>query len=271
MRKRTSRRVEDQINKMKEQITSVKNERVKQWRALCRKAERDDHGCLFFAEGEHMVSEALKEDKAVEIIISEDRTDRFSELAADANRKNIPIYTVSDAVMNAVTDTKTPQGICGVCLIPNTCRRGNERIVALERVQDPGNLGTVLRTMDAFGYDLLLIDRGCAEPCSPKASRASMGAVFRIPVLCVESIPEEIKKLRADGYDVVAGELHGQDLRKVKIKGNSLSCILIGNEGTGLTREALENSNIRVRIPMPGKAESLNAAVAAAVMMYELM
>lgn len=211
-----------------------------------------------------MVTEALHERKVEELIVSDSRIKRFEAIWQAFEGKT---YFVSDNVMNAITDTKTPQGICAVC--KNECSgaiHGN-KLIALEKVQDPGNVGTILRTMDAFGFDGLLIDKECADPFSPKASRASMGAVFRIPVFCVESLPTNLKALRENGYDILAGDLRGSNPERICHENSSL-CILIGNEGSGITEEARRTANLCVRIPMPGRAESLNAAVAAAILMY---
>lgn len=256
---------------MTEKITSLKNERVKYWRELLHKPDKSGNMVAFFSEGEHMVSEALQEKKCWELIVSESKTERFSALLSEAKRQERDIFIVPDHVMSGITDTRTPQGICCICVIQTPERVTGKKIVALERVQDPGNVGTILRTMDAFGYDMLLIDSGCADPYSGKASRASMGAVFRVPVLSVSNLNETLMHLRQEGCSVVAGELHGKDLRTALADKRARACILVGNEGAGLSEGILSCSDIRVKIPMPGRAESLNAAIAASILMYEMM
>lgn len=256
---------------MTEKITSLKNERVKFWRELLRKPVKEGNKILFFSEGEHMVSEALQEGKVWELIVSEGRTERFSTLLSEAKQRDTDVFVVTDHVMSGITDTRTPQGICCVSMIHMPESVTGKKLVALERVQDPGNVGTILRTMDAFGYDMLLIDPGCADPYSGKASRASMGAVFRVPVLWVPDLAGTLTQLRQKGFSIVAGELHGKDLRTVSPDKQTGECILVGNEGAGLSESVLCCSDIRVKIPMPGRAESLNAAIAASILMYEMM
>ncbi len=252
-------------------ITSLKNDRVKYWRELLRKPDKAGNRIVFFSEGEHMVLEALHEGTCGELIVSESKTERFSALLCEAERQEKDIFTVPDHVMSGITDTRTPQGVCCVSLIQMPEKVAGNKLAALERVQDPGNVGTILRTMDAFGYDMLLIDPGCADPYSGKASRASMGAVFRVPVLCVSNLNETLMRLRQEGCSIIAGELHGKDLRTVSNDKKTRSCILVGNEGAGLSESILSCSDIRVKIPMPGRAESLNAAIAASILMYEMM
>ncbi len=144
-----------------------------------------------------------------------------------------------------------------------------EKLVLLEAVQDPGNVGTILRTMDAAGFHGAVLAPGCADPFSPKALRATMGSVFRVPTLQTESAPQAAATLRDEGYAVVAAELNGSDFfARGRLPGKL--CLIIGNEGAGITRETLAMATHRYRLPMKGGAESLNAAVAAAIMIYDI-
>ncbi|MBR2053649.1 MAG: RNA methyltransferase, partial [Clostridia bacterium] len=142
------------------------------------------------------------------------------------------------------------------------------RIVCLNGVQDPGNVGTILRTMDAAGFTGLLIDGNTADPYSPKVLRATMGSIFRIPVFQTKQLSQTLDVLRQKDFEILAGDLMGKPFfNKRERKENT--CIIIGNEGAGISPEIKEKATLRLKIPMMGGAESLNAAVAAAIMMYD--
>ena len=180
----------------------------------------------------------------------------------------LPVYLLSGHVMGAICDAKTPQGAAALCAYPQEdAPLQGDWLIALDGVQDPGNVGTVLRTLDAFDADGLFLLPGCADVYSPKTMRASMGAVFRRPVwtctgqelhtlLCRSGIPLYGAALRADTMDARAVEL-------------SRAAVAIGSEGRGLTEELLALCDGTVRIPMSPRCESLNAAVAASVLLWE--
>jgi len=140
----------------------------------------------------------------------------------------------------------------------------------LENVQDPGNVGTVLRTLDAAGFDGCVFTPGCADPYGPKTLRATMGSTFRVPMCTVPDAAGAARTLAENGYAVIGAALDGEPFYERGKLPDKL-CVIIGNEGQGMTRETLANCTHRYRLPMRGGAESLNAAVAAAIFMYELM
>ncbi|MBR3016279.1 MAG: RNA methyltransferase [Clostridia bacterium] len=252
-------------------ITSLQNPQVKLWRGLNKsRAARTEAG-LFLAEGEHMASEAVKEQKARALLIDENAREKYCALAEDA--KGASVYYLAVHVMAALCDAKTPQGIIAVCDYPQEAAVLPENaplLVALDGVQDPGNVGTVIRTMDAAGYSCLLMDEKTADPYSPKALRASMGGVFRVPARRYSDLANQLRSLARHGYDIVAGDLHGEPFyqrRKVKEK----FCVVIGNEGQGVSPAVFAESTLRLKLPMLGGAESLNAAVAGAIMMYDFI
>ncbi len=255
---------------MTDTITSLQNPQVKLWRGLNKsRAARVEAG-LFLAEGEHMAGEALKENKARALLIDERAREKYSALADSA--KGVFAYYLASHVMAALCDAKTPQGVIAVCDYPSG---GDEKpsgdlLVALDGVQDPGNVGTILRTMDAAGYDCLLMDEKTADPYAPKALRATMGAAFRIPALRCADLPKSLRGLAAAGYEIVAGDLRGEPLYQRR-RAKSRLCLVIGNEGQGISPAVLAEATLRLKIPMPGRAESLNAAVAGAVLMYDFL
>ena len=256
---------------MSERITSLQNPQVKLWRALNRsRAARVEAG-LFLAEGEHMAQEAVKERKAQELLIDENARDKYGSLAETA--KGVSVYYLAYHVMAALCDAKTPQGIIAVCDYPkeeSAIPANAALLVALDGMQDPGNVGTVIRTMDAAGYACLLVDEKTADPYSPKALRASMGGVFRIPVRRYSDLAGKLHSLAADGCEIVAGDLHGEPFYHRR-KTRDRLCVVIGNEGQGISPAVFAECTLRLKLPMAGGAESLNAAVAGAIMMYDFI
>ena len=180
-----------------------------------------------------------------------------------------PIYVLPDHVFAAVCDTKTPQGIAAVLGIRPRPLSG-DRLVALDGVQDPGNVGTILRTADAAGFDGVLLSPDCADVFSPKVLRATMGSIFRVGLAFPESLPDRLTRLKREGYAILSSQLDGDPFYAREGIGEKL-VLVIGNEGNGISDPIRNLATHRLRLPMRGGAESLNAAVAAGIMMYDLM
>ena len=256
---------------MNDLITSLQNPQVKLWRGLNKsRAQRVEAG-LFLAEGEHMAGEAVKEHKARALLIDDSVREKHRALAESV--QGASVYYLASHVMAALCDAKTPQGIIAVCDYPKetvSIPENASLLVALDGVQDPGNAGTVIRTMDAAGYHCLLMDENTADPYSPKALRASMGGVFRIPAVRCTDLAGQLHTLAQCGYDIIAGDLHGEPFYRRR-KAKDRLCVVIGNEGQGVSPAVFAESTMRLKLPMVGGAESLNAAVAGAVMMYDFL
>ena len=176
------------------------------------------------------------------------------------------------AAIEAACDTKTPQGVCASFTMPRrtSLPTGARRLVALDGVQDPGNLGTIWRTADAAGFDALLLGAGCADPWSPKVQRASMGSGFRVAAVSGE-MPLLLSRAQANGFRVVVSALDGAPLyARTQPKAGEKLVLVIGNEARGVSPEVQRMADVKLKIPMRGGAESLNAAVAAGILMYEL-
>ena len=253
---------------MNEIITSLQNPQVKLWRSLNKSRTARVENGLFLAEGEHMAGEALKENKARALLIDGSVREKFSALADSA--KGVSVLYLASHVMEALCDAKTPQGVIAVCDYPKVAAISGDLLVALDGVQDPGNVGTILRTMDAAGYGCLLMDEKTADPYAPKALRATMGAAFRIPAVRCADLPKTLHALAENGYDIAAGDLRGEPFYSRR-KAKDRLCIVIGSEGQGISPAVFAEATLRLKIPMPGRAESLNAAVAGAVMMYDFL
>ena len=247
-----------------ETITSRKNSRVQALRALGRnKAYRREQG-LFLCDGEKLLSEALANGADIAEIYL-----RGAKPAG--NMPEVPVYSLSEDVFDYASPLEhSPGPLFTVRTKPLSESVRPDRVIVLENVQDPGNVGTILRTLDAAGFDGCILTPGCADPFAPKTMRATMGSLFRVPMTFVENSAEAARWLRTNGWAVIGAELRGQPFYQRGTRPDKL-CVLIGNEGAGLTEEILAQCSFRYKLPMRGGAESLNAGIAAAVMMYDLM
>lgn len=253
-------------------LTSMQNPQVKLWRALREHKGREEQH-LFIAEGDHLTGEALNAHAAQTLLIADEALDRFPQHITAAQEQGISVYALPGHVFTSLCDTKTPQGVCAVCHLPDMDREIPAKplkVAALDGVQDPGNVGTVLRTLDAAGFDALLINDRTADPYGPKALRASMGAVFRIPVYRCD-LPGTLAGM-VKGYDLYAGLLDGSTPFFERQRSKPGVCVIIGNEGAGISKEVASVPGLqKVRLPMEGGAESLNASVAGAIMIYDIV
>lgn len=251
-------------------ITSLKNPAVQDARALATAKERSRQRA-FLLDGEHMVGEGLHvcPEKVRTVFVDEKRTEQYAGLLELAKGD---VYSVPEYVLASISQVKTPQGIAAVCDLPQSrsLSEMGSKLILLENVQDPGNVGTVLRTLDAAGFEGCIFTPGCADPFGPKTLRATMGSVFRVPMCFVPDATQAAKELAQSGYAVIGAALDGEPFYERGTLPEKL-CVIIGNEGQGMTCETLAECTHRYRLPMRGGAESLNAAVAAAIFMYELM
>ena len=255
------------------EVTGLQNPVVKAAAELKQKKYRTQNG-LYLAEGLRTAEEAVAY-KAVETLFyvatDDERTMRLLE---DAAAQNIKLVCVSENVMKKIADTETPQGIIAVCKmrqpkLENLLASG-KMLLVLDRVGDPGNIGTMLRTADAAGIGGLVLLKGCADIYAPKTVRSSMGSLFHIPVLSGVSEQEFVSAAKKAGYDLLVTCLDGADnLYKADLSGRI--AFVMGNEAGGVSETLLEKADKRVYIPMAGKAESLNVAMAAGIVMFEAL
>jgi TrmH family RNA methyltransferase len=246
-------------------IDSIQNPRVKQWKKLHMKKERDKIG-KFLIEGFHLVEEALKKkDLIQELIVSEETV-----LPTDWNVDNIEIYVVSPYIMEAISDTETPQGIAAVCEKNENQRvlLKNGKFLLLDGVQDPGNLGTIIRTADAAGIDAVILGEGCVDVYNSKVLRSTQGAVFHLPII-KGKLADWIRQLKENGVPV-----YGTSLKDAvpyhEVQPTGAFALLVGNEGNGVREELLAACDTNLYIPIYGQAESLNVSVAAGILTYYL-
>lgn len=245
-----------------EKLTSLKNPKVQEWRSLKEKKSREVQKS-FFVEGIRMVREALSSSFEIKALIM--REDYHPEFDLPLG---VPSYILPDHVFQSVSDTKTPQGIAAVLSL-KTKEASGPRLLALDGVQDPGNVGTIIRTADAAGFDGVILSTDCADLYSPKVLRSTMGSIFRLGFSFPTSLPDMLNSLKNDGYSVISSQLDGDPFFD-RTDISSPFVLIIGNEGNGISEEVKSVATYRFRLPMRGGAESLNAAVAAGIMMYDL-
>lgn len=251
-------------------ITSNSNIQVKNLIQLIKKAKARKEQGLFVVEGKKMFSEVPK-DMLHQVYVSE------SFLASQENLQTlagISYEVLSDAVYKAVSDTQTPQGI--LCLVKMPCytmkdllKEERTHLLVLESIQDPGNLGTMFRTGEGAGITGVILNRTTVDVYNPKTIRSTMGSIYRVPFVITDDLPQTLIEIKKTGVKLYAAHLRGTmsydepDYQK--------ECgFLIGNEGNGLSDEIADMADSYIRIPMEGKVESLNAAIAATLLMYEV-
>ncbi len=245
-----------------EMLTSLKNPKVQSWRSLKDKKGRADQHA-FLVEGPRMVREAFMSSIPVRAVLL-----REGYQSDDPFPEGIPSYILPDHIFRAVCDTRTPQGIAAV-LDLRIREASGSRLLALDAVQDPGNVGTIIRTADASGFDGILFSPECADLFSPKVLRSTMGSIFRLGFSFPASLAGALEHLKKSGYSVLSSQLDGDPFYE-RVNVSSSFVLVIGNEGNGISDEVKAVATHRLCLPMRGKAESLNAAVAAGIMMYDL-
>ncbi len=255
-------------------ITSTSNKQVKHMKALLGSAkERTSSGC-FAAEGWRMVSETPPE-RIRTLLLSEHFAD--SQILQESGLLDkVPadrVFEVSGRVFDAISDTKTPQGIMAEVQMENytaehLLKGENALLIFLENLQDPGNLGTIVRTAECAGATGIIMSRGTADIYNPKVVRSTMGSLYRMPFAYAEDLPAVIREARQGGIRVYAAHL-GASGAYTDMDYTGPSAFLIGNEGRGLTEETAAAADEKILIPMAGQAESLNAAVSTAILLYE--
>ena len=248
-------------------ISSKNNEIIKNIKKLKDKKYRENK---FIVEGERIVEEAIQENVEISVIVIEEsfyNNIEKQDLIKKATKYNTLIVT--DKVFLDISDVKTPQGILAV-INKNENKeidKNTPYIMALDNLQDPGNIGTIIRTLDSANIKQLIVSKGSVDAYSPKVVRSTMGAIFRVNVIEVENLVETMQNLKNSGFEVVSTSLE-TDKSIYDISYNK-KVVIIGNEANGVSKEILEMSDYKVKIPMLGKTESLNASVAASIMIYE--
>ncbi|MEH7223016.1 RNA methyltransferase [Bacillus sp. JJ1566] len=245
-------------------IESNKNPQIKQWKKLHTKKERDTSG-TFMIEGFHLVEEALKSDVIIkELIISE-----TIDIPSSWNVDNRSITIVTEKIMKEISDMDTSQGVAAICEQYSAKKGGRfSKLLLVDAVQDPGNLGTMIRTADAAGIDAVIIGDGSVDVYNSKVVRSTQGSIFHIPIVKA-NLHEMMDHLKQDGIKIYGTSLRNAVDYKQAIADSSFA-LIVGNEGNGVDPELLEKTDQNLYIPIYGKSESLNVAVAAGILLYHL-
>lgn len=247
-------------------ISSKNNSKIKGIKKLLSSAKERRVRGLFVIEGIRLVKEAPPE--MVEQLYLSESLFRSGTFETDLYNN---MEVVSDEVFQSVSDTVTPQGALALVRQPSWSLDPSElgdgcRLLLLDDIQDPGNLGTMIRTAEAAGVTMVVMREGCADIFNPKVIRSTMGSIFRVPFV-VDDLVSVVEALKAEGVIVYGAALDDAvDLRETE-KAEKLA-IVIGNEGNGISKGVLNSVSGKIRIPMEGRVESLNAAVSAALLLY---
>ena len=252
-------------------ITSTSNARVKELVQLQKKSKVRNEQGVFLVEGVKMYQE-IPQEQLVKVYLSDTFADKQKE---EINRlkDRRKLEYLSDHVFQYVSDTKTPQGI--LCVVRQTTycledilEAEDAHLLVLDNLQDPGNLGTILRTAEGAGVTGIIISKESVDIYNPKVIRSTMGSIYRVPFVYVEDLKEAIAKVKAHGIFTYAAHLDGKNSYD-KEDYTKKTAFLIGNEGNGLRKEIADLADTWIRIPMQGQVESLNAAIATSVLMFE--
>lgn len=247
-------------------ISSPKNEKIKELVKLQTSKGRKKAG-MYLLEGEHLVEEAIKEKAPISlIVVTSNRLEEFQYLLSQTD---VQVLVVSQDVFHKLSMTETAQGIIAVVeIVKQETLPHCGRMIILDAVQDPGNLGTIVRTADAAGFDAVVLGTGTVDLYNEKVLRSMQGSHFHIPVFQT-NLQEYLPKLKDKGAQVAVTALHRDSKDYTILQGATDVAIVVGNEGQGVSSNIIDIADVVVSIPMFGKAESLNVAIASALLMYK--
>ena len=256
-------------------ISSKDNKTLKYISKLISSAKYRQAENRFVVEGVRLCEEALKNDASIDIFIcSTSAAQKYSDIVEKLELRSYKTYICDDRIFCALSDTKTPQGV--LCVVKTLDKqahfdtiKNNGLILALDNIQDPSNLGTILRTADALGISGVVLSSDCCDIYSPKVVRGSMGAVFRIPFYITNELSKFINDFNDYGKSF-ACVLDDTAVSLSEVNFSTPALAVIGNEGNGVSCDVINSCQSKLYIPMHNNAESLNAAVAASIVMWEM-
>lgn len=253
-------------------ITSSDNDIYKSFAKLYKRKYRDREG-MYIIEGINLIKEALKNGaKLKSVFLRKDFDDAAAEELIAKLEEKVPVYMLSKELFDRTVDTETPQGIAAVSFRPvyteESFFEGTDNVIVLDSLQDPGNIGTVIRSADAAGFSGAVVLKGTADLFSPKTVRAAAGSLYRVKLLYLNDPEDAVNILHKYGFKVAATSPYAKKL-VYDTDISEKTAIVIGNEANGVRENLKELADENIKLPMAGNIESLNAAVAAAVVMYE--
>lgn len=252
-------------------ITSKDNEQIKHIRKLKEKKFRDEYN-EYVIEGVKLIKEAISEDAKIKTIVACDNCIKNEEIDPKLMYEiaKYKCLYVEEKVYYTITDVQKPQGLLAIMDKKSKQQEidfTEDIIIVLDDIQDPGNLGTILRTVDSIGLKQIIVSKKSGDVYNPKVVRATMGAILRVNVIESDNLLETLKQIKKHKYEIVATSLETDNsIYDIDYK---KKVIVIGNEANGVSKEVLELANKKIKIPMLGKTESLNAAVATGIITYE--
>ncbi len=258
-------------------LENPRSPRVRAVAKLAKRSARSDSG-TFLLEGPQAVREALayRPDSLVDVYATPAAWEKHADLRSHADDLRVHVTMATDAVLSAMADTVTPQGIIAVARqhpsdIDEVFRAAPRLIAICEQIRDPGNLGTIIRAADAAGADAVILTGRTVDPYNPKVVRSTTGSLFHLPVVVGAELDDVITRCREVGLRVIAADVKGEDLLSARGTGilAEPTAWLFGNEARGLDDDALASADTALRLPIFGRAESLNLATAASVCLYE--
>lgn len=259
------------------EITSRKNELVKEIAHLFDSAAYRRERQMFAAEGARLCADAAASGlKVISLLYTSRAGEKYSNYLNTIQKTSPEDYIISASVAEYLSGTTNTQGIFCLCTMPDEKKPlpnagAGKNLLVLENMQDPANMGAVFRTAEALGIGGVFLCGSCCDAYSPKVLRASMGAVFRLPLYWNNDAPKAIQWLNKAGFSTLAAVPDSSAAPVTCLNLDHPAAAVIGNEGSGLTQQTQRACSMRVTIPMKGRAESLNAAASAAIMMWEMM
>lgn len=256
-------------------ITSKDNEKIKYTKSLLKSKNRMKES-KFIIEGYRILTLALECNADIDyVFINEDfeMKNEHLKLLRMLENNEVKVYKTTNKNFKELVDTENTQGIIGVINfkeknIEQSINSSQKFVLVLDRIQDPGNMGTIIRTADAAGVDAIIVIKGCVDIYNPKVIRSTMGSIFDMNIIqCTQE--EAIENLKANSFSIVSSYLDTDNFYNT-VDYNNKVALVIGNEANGINDELISKSDILVKIPIYGKAESLNAAISSAILMYEI-
>ncbi|WP_368646026.1 TrmH family RNA methyltransferase [Alkalibacterium putridalgicola] len=251
-----------------ERIESTQNKQVKEWRKLLTRKGRKKQN-RYLVEGLHLVEEAIKSDTEIDVLVI--REDKVMDYAYLYEKSEIDAVEVTEEITSMLSDAVTEQGILAVVKSQESPEdiRGNKPVLILDEVQDPGNLGTLIRTADAAGFEGVIIGKGSVDLFNPKALRSAQGSHFHLTIIH-DDIETWIGMFKDRGIPVYGTALDERAVSFRSIEPQDRFALIVGNEGNGVNPKILEQTSENLYIPIKGQAESLNVAIAASILMFSL-
>ena len=257
-------------------ITSKSNAQIKEYMLLKKSKKERYKASKFVVEGAKVCQEAYKSEfEVLAVYFTKTAIEKYNDLYTEISKSKIEIMEISDELSRYMGDTETPQGVYIVCKMLDKMQyldkiKYSGKYIILENMQDPGNMGTIIRTADALGIDTVYISADSTDIYSPKVIRSTTGSIFRQNLVIIDNVPEFIKTLSENGATTFASVLHKDAKLLGEVTFPEFSGCVIGNEGNGMTEGAINACKELLTIPMSKNTESLNAGLAAGIIMWEM-